>query len=81
MDTDTYAAHIHFPFFATAGDGVHLIEKGTPLVQVIPFRRRDAAIEADIRAETIGEAKDRDRTFRNTLTGEGWYRKHARAAR
>ena len=39
VDTDTYAAHIHFPFFATAPDGLYIIEKGTPLVQIIPFRR------------------------------------------
>jgi hypothetical protein len=81
VDTDTYAAHVHFPFFATGADGIHVIEKGTPLVQVIPFRRQDAAIEAEVRAENLGEAKERDRVFRNTIAGEGWYRKHARAAR
>lgn len=38
-DTDTYAAPIHFPFFATGPDGLHVIEKGSPVAQVIPFRR------------------------------------------
>ena len=42
VDTDTYTAPINFPFVATAADGVYTLEKGTPLVQVIPFRRVDA---------------------------------------
>ncbi|ASY72245.1 hypothetical protein N181_29070 [Sinorhizobium fredii USDA 205] len=81
VDTDTYAAHIHFPFFATAPDGLYVVEKGTPLVQVIPFRRADTAVTAEIRAETRSEAVERDTIYRNTIAGEGWYRKTARAAR
>ncbi|NRP72287.1 hypothetical protein ILFOPFJJ_03184 [Ensifer psoraleae] len=81
VDTDTYASHIHFPFFATAPDGLYAIEKGTPLVQVIPFRRADAAVTADIRAETRNEAMERETIHRNTIAGAGWYRKTARAAR
>jgi hypothetical protein len=81
VDTDSYSAHIHFPFFATAPDGFHVVEKGTPLVQVIPFRRQDTAIEAEVRAETSEEAIQRETVFRNTIAGEGWYRKHARASR
>jgi hypothetical protein len=81
VDTDTYTAHIHLPFFATAPEGIYTIEKGTPLVQVIPFRRGEVAIEADIRAEDGGEARERERVFRNTIAGAGWYRRHARAAR
>ncbi|MCF6111249.1 MULTISPECIES: DUF6065 family protein [Mesorhizobium] len=81
VDTDTYAAHIHFPFFATAPDGLYVIEKGTPLVQVIPFRREDAALKAEIQAETGAEATEREAVYRNTIASEGWYRKWARAAR
>ncbi|RWN56461.1 DUF6065 family protein [Mesorhizobium sp.] len=81
LDTDTYAAHIHFPFFATAPDGLYVIEKGTPLVQVIPFRREDAALKAEIQAETGAEATERETVYRNTIASEGWYRKWARAAR
>jgi hypothetical protein len=81
VDTDTYAADIHFPFFAAAPDGVHVVEKGTPLVQVIPFRRDQAALKADIRAETREEASARETVFRNTIASDGWYRKFARAAR
>ena len=39
VDTDTYYNHINFPFLWTGGDGEFIIPKGTPLVQVIPFRR------------------------------------------
>jgi hypothetical protein len=81
VDTDAYAAHIHFPFFATAPDGLYVVEKGTPLVQVIPFRRDQVLTEAEIRAETAEEGSERQTTHRNTVAGEGWYRKHARTAR
>ncbi|BCH16475.1 DUF6065 family protein [Mesorhizobium sp. L-2-11] len=81
VDTDTYAAHIHFPFFATVPDGLYVIEKATPLVQVIPFRREDSALKAEIGAETGAEATERETVYRNTIASEGWYRKWARAAR
>jgi Family of unknown function (DUF6065) len=81
VDTDTYSAHINFPFFPIGADGVHTIEKGTPLVQVFPFRRADAGIGAEVRAETEDEARDRERVHRNTLAGAGWYRKFARGVR
>lgn len=45
VDTDTYHDHINFPFLWTGGDGEFFIPKGTPLVQVIPFRREDQEIE------------------------------------
>lgn len=81
VDTDTYNAEIHFPFFATAPDGLHVIEMGTPLVQVIPIRRDGPALDVEIRAESAREAMERDTIHRRTLAGEGWYRKLARAAR
>jgi hypothetical protein len=81
VDTDTYWAHIHFPFFATGPDGVHIIEKGVPLVQVIPFRRAEAAISGEVRAERNGEERKRDTVYRNTIAASGWYRKFARAER
>lgn len=81
VDTDTYQSLIHFPFFATGGDGVHVIEKGTPLVQVIPFRRDALAAKAVIRAETAEEAARRNLILRNTQANDGWYREVARAQR
>lgn len=81
VDTDSYRSLIHFPFFATGADGVHFIEKGSPLVQVIPFERSAAGASADIRAETAAEAAERERIRRNTRSVSGWYRTEARSRR
>jgi hypothetical protein len=45
VDADLYPTHTRFPFFATDREGVHVVAKGTPLVQVIPFRCADAALD------------------------------------
>lgn len=81
VDTDTYRSLVNFPFFATAPDGVYTLEKGTPLVQVIPFERSSTHLAAEIRAERAEEAMTREQILRNTKASEGWYRKVARAAR
>jgi hypothetical protein len=81
VDTDTYRASVHFPFFPVAADGLHVIEKGSPMVQVIPFRRDSAELAAEIRAETPEEAADRTTVVRSTRAAPGWYRTEARAKR
>lgn len=81
VDTDTYRAPVHFPFFATAPDGLHAIEKGSPMVQVIPFRRDAAEAGTEIRAETAAEAAQRTAVSRKTRAKTGWYRTEARAKR
>jgi hypothetical protein len=81
VDTDTYTSPVNFPFVATAVDGVYTLPKGTPLVQVLPFRREGAAAKASIRVETAEEREARDRIHRSTLAGEAWYRDHVRTAR
>jgi hypothetical protein len=81
VDTDTYRAPVHFPFFASAPDGLHVIEKGSPMVQVIPFRRDASEVGAEIRAETAAEAAQRTAVSRNTRAKTGWYRTEARAKR
>lgn len=83
VDTDEYRSPIHFPFFATAADGLYTIEKGTPIAQVIPFRRDASALELEalIGPETAAEERERERIRRSTMAGEGWYRKQARAPR
>jgi hypothetical protein len=81
VDTDTYQSEIHFPFFATGKDGLHILERGTPIVQVIPFRRQTSDLDADIRTEGETEAAVRTTILRKTLASDGWYRKFARAQR
>ena len=81
VDTDTYQSLINFPFIATAPDGVHTLERGAPLVQVIPFRRDSTHIAGEVRQETAEEAALRERILHNTQASEGWYRRVARAER
>ncbi|MBV7409686.1 DUF6065 family protein [Maritimibacter sp. DP1N21-5] len=81
VDTDSYKAPVHFPFFPIAPDGLHVIEKGSPLVQVIPFRRDSAGLPAEIRSETGAEKAARKSVTRNTQAAAGWYRTDARARR
>ncbi|WP_439615724.1 DUF6065 family protein [Shinella sp.] len=81
VDTDTYQSEIHFPFFAIGEDGLHMLERGTPIVQVIPFRRDASDLDADIRAESPPEGAVRKTILRKTLAADGWYRKFARAQR
>jgi hypothetical protein len=81
VDTDSYRSLIHFPFFATGPDGLHVIEKGSPLVQVIPFRRDAAELAAEIGPETEEDRATRERILRSTRAETGWYRTKARAKR
>ncbi len=81
VDTDTYRSQIHFPFFSTGDDGLHVIEKGSPIVQVIPFRREDSELPVEIRAESAAEAGTRTKILRNTTASQGWYRLFSRAQR
>jgi len=81
VDTDRYASLINFPFFGSGPDGVHTLEKGTPIVQVTPFRRQMTSLPGVVRAERPDDSRTRERIFRNTLAGDGWYRRHARAKR
>jgi hypothetical protein len=81
VDTDRFANEINFPFVAVAHDGVHVVEQGTPLVQVIPFRRADPAARADIRSESEAERIERTRSHRAISSSGGWYRRNARADR
>ena len=79
VDTDRYAAAVNFPFIAVGPDGVHVLEKGTPLAQVIPFKRDE--LKGEVRAETAAEAAEHERHHRSTLAGAGWYRARSRSAR
>jgi hypothetical protein len=81
VDTDRFTNEINFPFVVRADDGVHVLEQGTPIVQVIPFRRDDESPRAVVRAERGAERDERTRTARAIAAAGGWYRRHARAAR
>ena len=72
VDTDRYPSPVNFPFVPIGEDGVHILPKGTPLVQVIPFAREP--VDAEVRAETADEAGERERAHGSARAGEGWYR-------
>ena len=65
----------------SAAPATAYIEKGTPLVQVIPFRRDGTAMKAEIGTETREEGETRERQRLLTRASEGWYRTAARAKR
>lgn len=53
VDTDSYYAPVNFPFVWTGyKEGPHLIKKGTPIVQVIPFKRED---KLDLEVSTMSD--------------------------
>ncbi|WP_227270149.1 hypothetical protein [Roseobacter weihaiensis] len=55
VDTGTYRAPIHFHFFATGPDGLHILQKRVPISKVIPLQGSNTVIEVDMRAETPTE--------------------------
>lgn len=77
VDTDSYYNNVNFPFLWTGGDGQFFIPKGTPLMQVIPFKREEFSLSL----ETIDV--DRRRTtggligthLKNAYRQEFWSRR------
>lgn len=59
VDTDTYTAPVNFPFVVNNPDFEGLIPKGTPIAQVIPFKREDWQME-------IGSEKELKEQFNIT---------------
>lgn len=49
VDTDTYQRAIHFPYIWTGNEVCDIIiPKGTPIAQVIPFKRDELKMEVDV---------------------------------
>jgi hypothetical protein len=76
VDTDNYYNTINFPFFWTGGDGEFIIPAGTPLVQVVPFRREEFNLEF---AELDGLRMDRTKgvlstKLRNAYRENMWHK-------
>lgn len=53
VDTDSYNLPVHFPFQLVSTEKNFIIEKGTPICQIIPFKREDwkSSIEKPNRKE------------------------------
>jgi len=48
VDTDTYTSNINFPFIFLNDDFNDVVSRGTPLVQVIPFKREPWKINVGV---------------------------------
>lgn len=77
LDTDTLVQAISIPGFVNLPDGMHMVAKGTPLAQIVPFKREP--INAIVRAETEAETKMRHKQDVLLVSEFGGYRKHVRA--
>lgn len=79
VDTDRYVSLVNMPFYMTGPDGLYTIEKGTPIAQVIPFKREK--FEMVVRESTLDESKEGFKQTQNLLSTLGWYRNFIRAKR
>ena len=84
VDTDKYQSSVNFPFFPTGQDGTYFIEKGEPLIQIIPFLRETAEMKSIIRVNTF-EEMIANRVTTHFTTGDdlkkAFYRKKVRDKR
>ena len=53
VDTDTYNDKVNFPFLWTGDFGERVIKKGTPLIQIIPFKRENWSSSVNSLTPTI----------------------------
>jgi len=57
VDTDDYSVPVNLPFFLKSDDFEGLIPAGTPLIQVIPFKRENWKMSFGNREDEINAAK------------------------
>lgn len=79
VDTDNYIVPVNFPFVWTgSGEGEWVIPKGTPLVQVIPFKRADMDLVIKLKDE---DSEHKVQRARHTKHFDGyktlfWHKRH-----
>ncbi|QRV15006.1 hypothetical protein JMJ58_19180 [Haloterrigena salifodinae] len=74
VDADQYFNFINAPFMWTAGEFDGVIEQGTPIVQVIPFRRDAFITDGSVREMTDEEELEMTQTQRRLGSNESMYR-------
>jgi hypothetical protein len=79
VDTDKLDVPVNIPFFLKVKDQTFAMKKGTPICQIIPFKR--GSLTAEVRARTPADDQVVKRQSLNLLSMTGWYRKFARAKR
>jgi len=80
VDTDTYTNPVHFPFHINDPEWEGIIPAGTPIMQVIPFKREEYrhSIKArkDLSVDYIGKAyKSLVAVFFNSYRDTFWFKK------
>lgn len=73
VDCDEYFNFVNIPALWTAPGYEGVVEKGTPLVQVIPFKRDSMLLEAVVRQMTREESVDRERESARVDSEGGHY--------
>jgi len=73
LGTDGFE-YINFPFFFHEKDYTGIVEAGTPLVQVIPFKRNGIIKKAKIKQTTEEDRELRAKSRRRRLSHESFYR-------
>lgn len=81
VDCDLYEEFINFPFFFTQDNFTGILKQGTPLVQVIPFRRDAAITEHNCRKlenadlESLELIRRKRKAHESVYRDELWVRK------
>jgi hypothetical protein len=78
VDTDTYTAAVNFPMVINDPNFEGLIPKGTPIAQVIPFKREDWQIKIGSQKELIEQhniAQKLNTKFFDRYKSMYWFRK------
>lgn len=73
VDCDRYPNQVNFPFVMTRTGDVY-VEQGTPLVQVIPFRRQEAGCKARVGVMSPADAGAVTASRRKLGLKPSWYR-------
>lgn len=74
VDADNYFNYINAPFMWTGGEYHGVIEAGTPIVQVIPFKRDGIISDGIVRAMDDDEHDQLEKEVRRIESAESMYR-------
>lgn len=67
VDTDTYHAPVEFPFFLTDPSWTGLIPAGTPIAQVVPFKREEYEHEVRIESDSFNPSYKTNKRVRSVF--------------
>ena len=74
VDCDGYFEFVNFPFLFNTPNFTGILEAGTPLVQMIPFKRDSLFKDAKIGAMTAEDFAALEKTRRQRKVSESYYR-------